>query len=251
MSLRQQYLKKYVSSGIKGLKSRNKILPRHLDPPVARVVVTTAAFASEVLTNPELIEPEQSEFNADQDSEEAPVKVDCISARSSTGFRRIDNGELVLDTSFPKPVIPMPTVQKTVYRDSQGRIIDIEKKKANFKDIEEKKKTSRDQTEVKLSQADQIKQMKDSMSRPKPPEIDDPLLVFKPEAIVQAPQLYREYRKGVHPLNRFNIKAGYFWDGIDRSNGFEELLMRKRNEEKFNVRDLARNEVYDLDNNSE
>uniref|UniRef100_A0A336K3E2 BUD13 homolog n=1 Tax=Culicoides sonorensis TaxID=179676 RepID=A0A336K3E2_CULSO len=45
--------------------------------------------------------------------------------------------------------------------------------------------------------------------------------------------------KGLFPDNRFNIRPGYRWDGVDRSNGYE-----KRHFEAINVRKATKEEAY-------
>lgn len=144
----------------------------------------------------------------------------------------------------------------TIYRDRSGRIIDINTKREEVSKLkaraEEEKKVL--QELLNTGDVDSIRkrnlaeslsiahtfdiskddaQYKATMTEKK--QFDDPLLAFNPDSRDEKLSLSGRpiYSQRLAPANRFNLPAGHFWDGIDRSNGFEAKIVSKRNEVKL------------------
>ncbi|XP_063695858.1 BUD13 homolog [Culicoides brevitarsis] len=73
--------------------------------------------------------------------------------------------------------------------------------------------------------------------------LEDPMLQYmrskKQKKDVKEKVPMKPIYKGLFPDNRFNIRPGYRWDGVDRSNGYE-----KRHFEAINVRKATEEEAY-------
>ena len=71
---------------------------------------------------------------------------------------------------------------------------------------------------------------------------DDPMAAYmkkKKEKVFGKQKRYPQYSGPQPPANRFGIRPGYRWDGVDRSNGFEKKLLtqgaqKKADEEEWN-----------------
>lgn len=274
---RADYLSKYLSGDL-GKKSKKKLKSHKKDaklPQAATQIVIGGPLSTSIL--PAEKDPQNDDndnpFSAVED-EYAPVSVESVSLpKEHRGFRRIDNGDLIT-----KPeAVPTPEKQpETIYRDLSGRIIDIKARDEQLKHEQAEKEEAERVEREKLAtgELDKLKQGQQeemlatatrfAYSKSDKAYVDhmksksnfeDPLSAFDSGIRKTEPSVTETgrpvYTKGVAPSNRFNIKAGYFWDGIDRSNGFEDRLVKKRSEmhvEKFTARAAAESYTeYDFD----
>lgn len=51
--------------------------------------------------------------------------------------------------------------------------------------------------------------------------------------------------RGQYPPNRYNIRPGHRWDGVDRSNGFEKKLLEREAKLKASEEESYRNATRD------
>lgn len=181
---------------------------------------------------------EEVEAEILEEGEGAPAQIEV--SREFKGFRRIDNQQLVQDTaSEAKDEEPLQQ-QETIYRDISGRKIDIAEKREEVRLKREKEASEEAKYSEYIKNDESLVSYKVEKKRLNE-YFDDPFKL--------APMLKEDALgyKGINVPNRFGVTAGILWDGIDRSNGFEQLLMKKRQEQKVSRLDLKNNEEYNFD----
>lgn len=164
------------------------------------------------------------------------------------GFKRIDNGErisLIIDDESPE----VESKLATIYRDRSGKVIDVEEKKREF-DAKQAKRMEPKWKEIRLTESELLTHTAGiPMTHVKQRQRQHDLTLEDPMAKISTPSQSEtatlEYSKGVHIPNRFGIKAGCFWDGVDRGNGFEALLMAKRTEDRYHAKEKTQHSAND------
>ncbi|SJL09736.1 related to Pre-mRNA-splicing factor CWC26 [Armillaria ostoyae] len=143
--------------------------------------------------------------------------------------------------------------QETVYRDATGRKIDTKaaraeaaRKKREKEEREAQKMewgkglVQRDEAEKRKLELERLKTKnfarhaddEDLNEDQKAKELwNDPAAAFLTKKRSKGPQK-PQYTGPPPPPNRFGIKPGYRWDGVDRGNGFEKKLFQGKNEVK-------------------
>ncbi|KFH42088.1 Pre-mRNA-splicing factor-like protein [Hapsidospora chrysogenum ATCC 11550] len=144
--------------------------------------------------------------------------------------------------------------EETVYRDATGRRIDISMKRAEARkaaaEAEEKERRAkedpkgevqkeearkrREQLEdaklMKFARTADDEEMNEELKEQQ--RWNDPMMQFmseKKQSSRKGKSKRRPVYNGAAPPNRYGIKPGYRWDGVDRSNGFEGERFRAIN----------------------
>ncbi|KAL5480162.1 CWC26 [Sanghuangporus weigelae] len=143
--------------------------------------------------------------------------------------------------------------QETIYRDASGRKIDTKAERAEAarrkRELEEKEAQKMEwgkglvQRDDAARRAEQLeKERKRGLAvyaddkelneeQKSTMRWNDPAAQFLTKKSKKGPRR-PEYTGPPPPPNRFGIKPGYRWDGVDRSNGFEKKYFQKLNERK-------------------
>ncbi|KAF4995439.1 hypothetical protein FGRMN_5120 [Fusarium graminum] len=150
--------------------------------------------------------------------------------------------------------------EETVYRDATGRRIDISMKRAEARraaaDAEEKERLAKEalKGDIQLEEARKRREkLQDAklmaFARTADDEEmneelkgkdrwNDPMMQFMSEKDTGKGQGKKSKRKPVYagaaPPNRYGIKPGYRWDGVDRGNGFEAERFKAINRRERN-----------------
>ncbi|KAJ7589473.1 Pre-mRNA-splicing factor of RES complex-domain-containing protein [Mycena floridula] len=190
--------------------------------------------------------------------DEQPLLVDDPSSSFTGGLVSAKNLKKVLPGA--KPVEPMDVTaeeialaQETVYRDAEGKKIDTKAARAEaarlkrLKEEQEAKKMEWGKGLVQREEEEKRKQQleknrtskfarhaddKDLNEEQKSKELwNDPAAAFLSKKRAKGPRK-PEYTGPTPPPNRFGIKPGYRWDGVDRGTGFEKKLFQSKNERK-------------------
>ncbi|TDL16812.1 hypothetical protein BD410DRAFT_816629 [Rickenella mellea] len=143
--------------------------------------------------------------------------------------------------------------QETVYRDASGRKIDTKAERAEaarLKREREAKEAEKMEWGKGIVQRGEEERKRAQLEKERKRDLavyaddkelnedlkakdrwNDPAAAFLTKTRSKGPRK-PEYQGPPPPPNRFGIKPGYRWDGVDRGNGFEKKLFQKTNERK-------------------
>lgn len=147
----------------------------------------------------------------------------------------------------------MALAQETVYRDATGKKINTKAARAEaakLKREREEKEAQKMEWGKGLVQRDEAEKRKEELEKQRGKKFaryaddadlneemkakelwNDPAAQFLTKKRTKGPRK-PEYQGPPPPPNRFGIKPGYRWDGVDRGNGFEKKLFQSKNEKK-------------------
>ncbi|KAF8807000.1 pre-mRNA-splicing factor CWC26 [Phlegmacium glaucopus] len=216
-----------------------------------RKVVDASTESSWITVQEGLVKKEESPPPAD----EQPMIVDVpftgglLNAQQLKKFLPQNNVTTTNDLTAEE----IARAQETVYRDSSGKKIDTKAARAEaarLKRLREEKEAQKMEWGKGLIQKDEAEKRRQELEKQrgtafarhaddkdlneelKAKELwNDPAAAFLTKTKSKGPRK-PEYNGPPPPPNRFGIKPGYRWDGVDRGNGFEKKLFQSQNSRK-------------------
>ncbi|KAL4799285.1 Pre-mRNA-splicing factor of RES complex-domain-containing protein, partial [Aspergillus venezuelensis] len=143
------------------------------------------------------------------------------------------------------------STQETIYRDASGRIINVAMKRAEARKAEEEKKIKEAEAKEALmgdiqrvERADRRAALEEAKAMPLARTADDedlneelkaqsrwndPAARFLTKGPAAKSRTGKPLYQGSFQPNRYGIRPGHRWDGVDRANGFEKEWFAARN----------------------
>jgi len=236
--------------------------PSNADQAAADAIIASAAAENNARTAPDdeqpqvLVAEEPSDNTAKMDSGAHAGLQTAAQVQTSLEYRKAeDRRHFELDGPEASG-----KGKGTIYRDASGRIINVAMKRAEARrkaEEEERKKVEeveaqrgdvqRAQKDVRKRQLEDAKFI--SMSRyaddadlnaelKGQERWNDPAAGFLTNEMVGKKFTGRPRYKGAAAPNRYGIRPGHRWDGVDRGNGFEKEYFAAQNQRQ-NVKDLT------------